>query len=73
MKRNSHLSAHQKLQATTQLREALAKIIPSDRVDDWFWTPNPAFENQTPLRVIERGGMDRLWRMIFQIEAGVAS
>jgi Protein of unknown function (DUF2384) len=36
-------------------------------------TSNPAFEGQTPIQVIERGEADRIWRMIFQIDAGVAN
>ena len=32
-------------------------------------TSNPAFEDQTPMQVIERGEADRIWRMIFQIDS----
>ena len=66
-------SARQKLTETDRLRAALSQIMPPDTLGDWLRTPNPAFEGQTPLQVIERGEADRLWRMIFQIDAGVAS
>jgi hypothetical protein len=36
-------------------------------------TPNPAFEGQSPIQVIERGEADRIWRMIIQIDSGVAN
>jgi hypothetical protein len=34
-------------------------------------TPNPGFERQTPIRVIERGEAERISRMIFQLDAGL--
>jgi DNA-binding transcriptional regulator YiaG len=66
-------SARQKMIEAHRLREALAQIVPPDRLGDWMRTPNPAFEGQTPIQVIERGESDRLWRMIVQIDANVAS
>lgn len=66
-------SARQKLTETERLRIALSEIIPANEVGEWLRTPNPAFEGQTPIQVIERGESDRIWRMIWQINAGVAS
>ena len=66
-------SARQKMLETHRLREALAQIVPPDRLGVWMRTPNPAFEGQTPIQVIERGESDRLWRMIVQIDSNVAS
>jgi hypothetical protein len=40
-----------------------------DELGDWMQAPNPAFENQTPIQVSERGEADRIWRMNFQIDA----
>lgn len=66
-------SARQKLTETERLRMALSEIIQANEVGAWLRTPNPAFEGQTPIQVIERGESDRIWRMIWQINAGVAS
>ena len=55
------------------MRAALAELVPADELGEWMRTSNPAFEGQTPIQVIERGEADRLWRMIFQIDAGVAN
>ena len=66
-------SAHRKLAETDRLRAALSEILPPNELGKWLRTPNPAFEGQTPIQVMERGEADRLWRMIFQIDAGVAS
>jgi Protein of unknown function (DUF2384) len=58
---------------TEHLRAALAELVPAAALGEWMHTPNPAFEGQTPIQVIERGDADRIWRMIFQIDAGVAN
>jgi DNA-binding transcriptional regulator YiaG len=66
-------SARQRMIEAHRLREALAQIMPPDRVGVWMRTPNPAFEGQTPIQVMERGESDRVWRMIVQIDSNVAS
>ena len=32
--------------------------------------PSDAFDGTTPLQFIERGKVDRLWRMIYRLESG---
>jgi DNA-binding transcriptional regulator YiaG len=66
-------AARQKLQETERLRVALSEIIPEKELHEWLRAPNPAFEGQTPIQIIERGESDRIWQMIFEIDAGVAS
>lgn len=39
----------------------------------WLKTPNPAFGGSQPLQVIERGEIDRIWRMIYFLESGSPS
>jgi Protein of unknown function (DUF2384) len=56
-----------------RLCEALSQIMPPESVGEWLRTSNLAFAGQTPIRVIESGESDRLWRMIIQIDANVAS
>jgi len=58
---------------STRLRIALGELLPPAELGDWMRSPNPAFEGQTPIQVIERGESDRLWQMIFQIDANVAN
>jgi transcriptional regulator with XRE-family HTH domain len=66
-------AARQKVVETDRLRAALAEIMPAAEVGTWMRAPNPAFEGQTPIQVIERGETDRIWLMIVQIDAGVAN
>ena len=56
-----------------RLGKALAQLLPPDDHGQWLRTHNPAFENRTPIEVIAAGESDRLWRMVHQINAGVAA
>jgi len=53
-----------------QLFEALAEVASVSQVGPWLDTRNSAFENSTPLQVIERSESDRLWRMIWELRMG---
>lgn len=66
-------AARHKVLETDRLRAALAEIMPADKVGHWLRATNPAFEGQSPIQVIERGESDRIWRMIVQIDSGVAN
>jgi hypothetical protein len=37
---------------------------------EWMERPNPAFEGSTPLQVVERGEIDRLWQMVYAVRTG---
>jgi DNA-binding transcriptional regulator YiaG len=56
-----------------RLRDRLAEVVNADAIPSWLDTPNSAFDGLKPLEVIERGEIDRLWKMIFYLESGVAS
>ncbi len=56
-----------------RLYDRLAGVIRADYLPEWLETPNPAFDRLKPVEVIERGQVDRLWRMLFYLESGVAS
>jgi transcriptional regulator with XRE-family HTH domain len=66
-------AAKQKLTETDRLSKALSGLLPEKELNEWMSSPNPAFEGQTPIHIIERGETDRIWQMIFEIQAGVAS
>ncbi len=56
-----------------RFRDRLAEVVGAGAIPQWLETPNPAFEKLKPLEVIERGEIDRLWKMLFYLESGVAS
>ena len=35
-----------------------------------FGMPQPAFDGSTPLQVVERGEMDRIWYMLYDLGSG---
>ena len=57
-----------------QLLDGRTTLSPIDmqpaQVGRWLKAPNPAFDGSTPLQLVERGEMDRLWRMLFDFESG---
>ena len=63
-------SSAQRLKEVGRLCAALSKVVKPERVGQWLQTPNDAFDGSTPLQVIERGEVDRLWRMIYRLESG---
>ncbi|MGL6074488.1 MAG: antitoxin Xre/MbcA/ParS toxin-binding domain-containing protein [Fimbriiglobus sp.] len=44
-----------------------------EQLASWLKTPNKAFAGSQPLQVIERGEIDRIWRMIYFLESGSPS
>jgi DNA-binding transcriptional regulator YiaG len=58
------------LRESERLCRALMKIMKPDCVGEWLDIPNDAFGGLKPLDLSERGEMDRLWRMIFEVESG---
>jgi hypothetical protein len=53
-----------------RLLDDLARVMPSAQVDQWLKSPNPAFDGSTPLQLVERGELDRIWRMVHELESG---
>ena len=58
------------LRESDRLCQALTKVMKANAVGDWLDTPNDAFSGLKPLDLIERGEVDRLWRMIFEVQSG---
>lgn len=54
-----------------RLWDALSDVVDSNSLGTWFQSPNDAFEGLKPLEVIERGEIDRLWNMVFQLRSGM--
>lgn len=54
----------------SDLRVALAQIMDAGDIAGWMEEPNEAFGGSTPLQVVERGEIDRLWQMIYAVQSG---
>jgi DNA-binding transcriptional regulator YiaG len=53
-----------------RLLDALARLMQPKEVGQWLKQSNPAFDGSTPVQVIERGQIDRIWRMLYYAESG---
>ena len=65
-------SALQLPEVDRRLIEALEEVIESSAIVPWLTAPNDAFDGLKPLEVIDRGEIDRIWQMIYQLRSGVA-
>ena len=61
----------QRMREMSRLQQALANVMREDYVGTWLAMPNNAFSGFKPIEVIERGEIDRIWRMIYQLESGI--
>lgn len=53
-----------------RLLDGLSRVMKPEQVGHWLKSPNSAFEGSTPLQVVERGEMDRIWHMLYDLESG---
>jgi hypothetical protein len=53
-----------------RLLDGLSRVMKPEQIGHWLKSPNPAFDGSTPLQVVERGEMDRIWRMLYDLESG---
>ena len=53
-----------------RLQQALGRVMRAEFVGQWLQAPNTAFAGLKPIEVLERGEIDRIWRMIYILEAG---
>ncbi|OAM89723.1 MbcA/ParS/Xre antitoxin family protein [Termitidicoccus mucosus] len=53
-----------------RLLDGLARVMEPAQVGRWLKQPNTAFDGSTPLQVVERGEIDRIWRMLYDLESG---
>jgi len=52
-----------------RLLDGLSRVMEPAQVGRWLKQPNAAFDGSAPLQVAERGEMDRIWRMLHDLES----
>jgi transcriptional regulator with XRE-family HTH domain len=62
-----------KVAEAVRLLDALSRVVQPRSIRAWLDKPNAAFDGLKPIEVIERGEIDRVWRMVFYLESGVPS
>ncbi len=63
--------SRQRMVELERLQQALATVVDPQYIGEWLQTPNDAFNGLKPLEVVERGQIDRIWRMVYVLESGV--
>lgn len=56
-----------------RLINSLSEVMMLESIGTWLQIPNEAFDGLKPLEVIDRGEIDRLWSMIYDLRSGVPS
>ena len=54
-----------------QLIEAIGDLMDKATFQNWIQEPNETFDGLTPIELIERGEIDRLWNMVFELRTGM--
>jgi hypothetical protein len=57
----------------SRLLGALAEVIRKEAIAGWLESPVEGFAGLKPIEVMERGEIDRLWRMIYFLGSGTLS
>lgn len=57
-------SSRQRLTEILRLQRALLNVIPAEQIGTWLLLPNDSLDGFKPLEVIERGEIDRIWRLL---------
>jgi DNA-binding transcriptional regulator YiaG len=61
--------AKRRLHEIRRLLDALAHVVKPEAIAPWLKARNAAFENMTPMQVIEVGEIDRLWQMVHHLSS----
>ena len=64
--------AKRTLNELRRLYSGLAGVMKKEYVAEWLSIPNSSFDGLKPMEIIERGESDRIWKMIYYLEAGEA-
>jgi DNA-binding XRE family transcriptional regulator len=54
-----------------RLWEALCVVVEPESIGPWFQTPNDSFDGMKPMELIERGEIDQLWNVVFELQTGM--
>ena len=67
------MTAYNRKLLDSQLETALLDILPPEELWTWLSTPNPGFQGENPLELIQKGKRDRICAMIHQTRVGAYS
>jgi hypothetical protein len=62
------VSSSARLTEIHRLQRALLAFMEEPLIGAWLLSPNEALDGFKPLEVIERGEIDRIWRMLYVLK-----
>lgn len=62
--------AARRIEELRRLELQLARLMDAQAVGVWLSTPNEMLDGLKPIEVVERGEIDRLWRLCWLLESG---
>jgi transcriptional regulator with XRE-family HTH domain len=62
--------ALRQLRQLRRIVDSAARVMEPEHVAAWLFTPNDALEGFKPSELVERGELDRVWRLLFAVESG---
>jgi DNA-binding XRE family transcriptional regulator len=51
-----------------RLCRALSRLMPVEAISSWLTLPGARTDGMKPFELIERGEIDRLWELVFQVQ-----
>ena len=54
-----------------RLSQTLCRVMKPEFIARWLEAPNDALKSFKPVEVIERGEIDRIWRLLVELDAGI--
>jgi DNA-binding transcriptional regulator YiaG len=64
-------ASRQRMIEMQRFEEGLKRVMKPEYIGEWLRTPIDAFGGLKPIEVVERGEIDRIWRMVYELESGM--
>ena len=62
--------ARRRLAELSRFFDAMSGVVRKEGIPGWMQRPNASLGDLKPIEVIERGHIDRLWRIVYELESG---
>src|SRR5262245_6354301 len=64
-------SGLRRVQELARLHSELARLMKPEFIPQWLEAPNEELGGCTPMKVLERGELERIWTLIYYLKSGM--
>ncbi len=64
-------SGLRRIQGLKRLQRGLAEVMKAEFIPQWLETPKEEFGGCKPLQLLERGELDRIWSLSYDLKSGM--